>query len=467
MQRLRLGNSYKRLSEEEAAERSTDGRGPAPDGAQRIHEWTMELRFEDEEDADLVQKVVYSLHPTFKEPVVEVREGPCFSLTRLGWGFFVVRPAIHLHDGRVLLLEHELRFDQPETFHSVLLPLHSCKPLEEEVSLSSSEQEHDVENAVVRSTFLFTDGLANVGITNSEELCVVAEAALGELGDERCSLSTFGFGDDHNADLLQGLADKGSGIYSYVDGEDRIGAAFGEALGGLLSTTHQNVDVSLMLSPGIRLARPLATAYPVDDLSVEGGAQVLKINVGDLFAEERRDVLATFVVPEAQSEGSSALGQVRARGFSVHARRSEETASFELVVQRQADAATSIDCHPQVMQHRMRIIATEALEAARKVAQQGSLSKARQYLLVASESLRASPLTVQGDEVCLRLLADINECSADLKHEEVYRCKGSKKMAAMHSSHGKQRSCYGQDFSKEYSNSTMRDMKTAFEASIQ
>merc|ERR1719254_251947 len=107
---------------------------------------------------------------------------------------------------------------------------------EERFGARATEQE-DTEMAVVRSTFLFTDGLANVGITKSDELCSAAQALLGELAGRRCSVSTFGFGADHNADLLQGLAEVGSGIYSYVDSEDRIGEAFGEALGGLLSTT--------------------------------------------------------------------------------------------------------------------------------------------------------------------------------------------------------------------------------------
>jgi hypothetical protein len=69
MQRAKLGNTYRRLSEEEASEKQNThfGISAPPDGAQRVHAWTMELRLENEEDIGTVQKVVYRLHETFRD----------------------------------------------------------------------------------------------------------------------------------------------------------------------------------------------------------------------------------------------------------------------------------------------------------------------------------------------------------------------------------------------------------------
>jgi len=329
----------------------------------------------------------------------------------------------------------------------------------------ATEQE-DTEKAVVRSTFLFTDGLANVGITQSHELCGSAQAVLGELAGQRCSVSTFGFGADHNADLLQGLADVGGGIYSYVDSEDRIGEAFGEALGGLLSTTHQNVCMSLELAPGIGLSRAF-TAFPVEGPSVGvSGAHAIRIDLGDLFAEERRDILIALTLPTAAAEGPQVLGQLQVNGFSVLARRTETAAPLTLVVERQADADVTGPRHEQVERHWNRHIATEALESARREGQLGNLATARNLLAAASEALSASPLTASGDPVCTGLLADLNECLADLRHEEAYRAYGSKKMACMQGAHMKQRACFGQDFSSQYSNMTMKSTKAAFKGYV-
>lgn len=468
--RLQFGNKYERLTQEEAQARGSNhfGRYPAPEGAERIHAWTMEMRFERAEDAALVQKVVYTLHETFAEPVVEVIEAP-FKLTRLGWGTFTVCAAIHSHDGRIIQLEHDLCFDQPEKFRTVLLPLQGLSsPLHDALQAVdvSMPQETGMDGSV-RSTFLFTDGLANVGITDPAKMCSAARAVLEDLGQCRCTVSTFGFGADHNADLLKNLADIGEGIYNYVENEDQIGQAFGESLGGLLTTTHQNVRLSLELQPSISSVRTF-TVYPVEGPTVkDDGSQVVTIVLGDLFAEERRDILISLKLPAADIEGVAKIGHVRARGFSVLNTCFENTAQADLSVDRQSlgDLMTAAYRHPQVMLHQNRHLVTKALEDVRARAQGGDLGGARRLLEVACEALSASPLTIQGDADCLGLLADLNDCKADLRRDEDFRHKGSKKMACMAGAHGRQRGC-GQDYSEKYTNNRMHSMKMAFKERV-
>lgn len=461
MQRLCFGNTYRRLSEEEARTRASDGVGPPPAGYERIHEWTMELRFESSEDAARVQRVVYKLHPTFAQPVVDGGEAPAFRLSRLGWGTFPLGATLHLDDGRILELEHELSFERRENFKTLVLPLRIPGAPS---ALDADAPQADADDmAAVRSTFLFTDGLANHGITKTEDICAAVSGALAELGERQCSLSTFGFGADHSADLLQGLADAGSGIYSYVENEDMIGTAFGEALGGLLSTTHQNVRLSLDLLPGTSFLRA-HTSYSVSTSGGDGGGQVLTVELEDLFADERRDILVDLALPVAAAEGPQHLGSLRARGFSVFERRSEEVAPLDLVVERRADlgAIEEEKRHPQVERHRNRGIMTDALAAARNVARNGDLAGARQCLESASEALGRSPLTLRGDAACLGFVADVHECRADLRSREEYIEKGSKKMACMQGSHSKQRVCGGQSFSAAYRNATTRSVGEAF-----
>lgn len=306
-------------------------------------------------------------------------------------------------------------------------------------------------DGVVRSTFLFTDGLANVGIRSSTEICAAAGAVLGELGGRRCTVSTFGFGSDHSADLLSSLAEEGGGVYCYVENEDQIGEAFGEALGGLLSTTHQNVRLSLDLEPGI-----LARAYT--DYPMESQSGNISIELGDLFADERRDILVSFALPEAADEGSLQLGSLSARAFSVLAKRSMKTALAAIAVRRGATADAAGPSHPQVERHRNRHLATEALEAARQLARAGNLAAARQRLEDVSEALSCSPLTAAGDVDSTGLLVDVNDCLRDLRRQVDYERTGSKKMSEMKHCHGKQRSC-GKDYSERYTNSYSLSLK--------
>lgn len=52
-------------------------------------------------DLDKVEQVVYTLHPTFKEPRREVNQAPDFALVIWTWGIFDVEVEIYDHDGAV------------------------------------------------------------------------------------------------------------------------------------------------------------------------------------------------------------------------------------------------------------------------------------------------------------------------------------------------------------------------------
>ena len=61
----------------------------------------------------------------------------------------------------------------------------------------------------MRSVLLFTDGQANVGMVAPEQLEDTTARMLDT--DAAPRLLCFGFGADHNADLLTHLAERGSG----------------------------------------------------------------------------------------------------------------------------------------------------------------------------------------------------------------------------------------------------------------
>jgi len=299
------------------------------------------------------------------------------------------------------------------------------------------------------------------GITSPNQLCSAVEGMLEELALNRCMLSTFGFGQDHSADLLGQLAKAGQGSYNYIEGEDQIGAAFGESLGGLLTTTHQNVRLELRLAPGMHL-KHACTDYPVD-AQPDG---VLTVDIGDLYAEERRDILLELTVPAADTEGMTTLGRARAQGFSVLAMRSEEACAGELSIQRSICTLESDTmCVPHVERHRCRFITTDALRRARSAANRGNLQEARVLLRTACEALSTSPLAVQGDATVIGLVADINECLNELQHQESYRKAGSKKLMSLEMTHGKQRAmnCVSGD---QYSNLSTRFMKAQFQSDV-
>lgn len=446
-----FGNRHELLSDEDPAIREDHS---VPAGVKSNHKWTMELRTENSEDAALIEKVVYTLHSSFRNPIVEVFEAP-YRLTRVGWGIFDVQAVVHFKDGRVSeTLKHTLCFNEANSFRTK----HLSVPVPPPALPVLAELEDD--QAIVRSTFLFTDGVANVGIKDSSSLCKAVNAACAELGNKQCTISTFGFGSDHSEELLKNIAQTGKGVYCFVENADCIGEAFGEALGGLLSVTHQNVRLCLELAPGVRLGKA-RTKYTVEGpVLSENGWQCVNVELGDLFAEERRDILVELALPGVEVESLQQLGRFRVRGFSVLATCSETTNYVELAVERQL-AIDSVEgrAHPQVERHRNRYIASESLEASRAAAKRMDLEGARSILKGAMSSLNASSAYENGCPLTKGLVDDLNDCFADLRSQEAYRSMGSKKMASMGRAHEMQRTCGGTS-TAHYCNSSGLTMKS-------
>jgi hypothetical protein len=357
------------------------------------------------------------------------------------------------------------------------------------------------EDSVVRSTFMFTDGLATAGLKKAEAICAKTEEKLMHLGSRRCNLTTFGFGVDHNEELLQNLADKGRGNYSFIEGEDMIGEAFGEAVGGLLTTSHQNVRLCLDLAPGVCL-KHAHTTFPVEpcDAGVE-------FAIGDLFADEQRNILVTLKLPAVSDvtcgkEETAWLGQLGARGMrTLSPVGSEEAERVELrILRRQEDDDVSgvSAVNEQVARHRNRIMAADAFAKARVSCARRRLQEARRILQEAVDKLASSPLAQQGDALSVGLLTDLLECLEDLKDncntethhsaqkaskadyadydhkyskkdaKDVGQCsKACKNMAACHETHTRERKTGGASHSSMmYENTTQKMMKSSFKSNV-
>ena len=98
------------------------------------------------------------------------------------------------------------------------------------------------ENRVV----VLSDGDANIGATSPEALLerVRAHAEGG------ITMSTLGFGmGNYRDDMMEQLADKGDGMYAYVDSKAEARRVFGERLGGTLQTVAKDVKIQLAFDP--------------------------------------------------------------------------------------------------------------------------------------------------------------------------------------------------------------------------
>ena len=88
---------------------------------------------------------------------------------------------------------------------------------------------------------LLTDGIANVGTTDAEEISTHSRV----FNQQGISLSTIGLGQDLNQELLRELADAGHGLIHFVSDAEDIEKSFVKELDSLLSPAARKVRLTI------------------------------------------------------------------------------------------------------------------------------------------------------------------------------------------------------------------------------
>ena len=109
--------------------------------------------------------------------------------------------------------------------------------------------EHLDEGAVNR-VLLITDGLANVGLTSTDEIVSQAKG----LFERGVGTSTIGIGEDFNEDLLIPMARAGGGNAWHVAEAADMQRVFAVELEGLLAQFARDVSLGLVPSDGVRVS---------------------------------------------------------------------------------------------------------------------------------------------------------------------------------------------------------------------
>lgn len=134
---------------------------------------------------------------------------------------------------------------------------------------------------------LLTDGLANAGIVDPQQLTALAATAKGR----GVTTTTIGFGEDYDEDLLRAMADAGGGNTYYIERPDQAPGVFEEEIEGLLSLAAQNVTVEIRPRDAARLTA-IWNDYPASDTPLGR-----RLELGDVYAREPKSLLVEFFVP--------------------------------------------------------------------------------------------------------------------------------------------------------------------------
>jgi Ca-activated chloride channel family protein len=233
----------------------------------------------------------------------------------------------------------------------------------------------------ISQAFLLTDGENEHG-DNIRCLKMARLAA-----DYNLTLNTFGFGDDWNQDVLEEIADAGSGALAYIEYPDRAIDEFSRLFTRMQSVGLTNAYLSFSLMPKVRLAelKPIAQVAPdTIELPIQKQGDQYLVRLGDLMFDTERVVLANLYIGQLP-EGRQAISQIQVR-YDDPALGGENLYSEPVVVEANVISQYHPTNNPQVQQHILSLAKYRQTQIAETKLQQGDRSGAATMLQTAAKT---------------------------------------------------------------------------------
>lgn len=244
------------------------------------------------------------------------------------------------------------------------------------------------------------------------------------------SLHCFGYGTNHNAELLREIASVASGSYYFVESDTNVGSAFGDCVGGVLSVVAQSAVVTIKpCAEASALGMEIVKVHHDQSIERENGSHT--VTVGDFYAEESRDVLVTVKLARPESPNSTPIPHlsVSLSYTDTLQKRPMQSGSIMCSIARPAGSELS-DADTHVTAQWLRVFATEEMAAADFLAQNHDLVGARARIQNVQEKIQLSH-DVQSNDLIRELRESMSVAARGLESVNEYTNIGSK-----HLSHG-------------------------------
>lgn len=138
---------------------------------------------------------------------------------------------------------------------------------------------------MVHRVLLLSDGLANVGLSDPEQLSNLTRSFFEK---DRIAISTFGVGNDYNEDLMARIAMQGGGRYYFIDSPEKMESMFSEELQGISQVIAKNTTLKITFPDDVlTYSRTFAYNSRLDK-------NTLELNFNDVFANEQKSILIAF-----------------------------------------------------------------------------------------------------------------------------------------------------------------------------
>ncbi|CAN6890770.1 hypothetical protein HID58_079298 [Brassica napus] len=253
----------------------------------------------------------------------------------------------------------------------------------------------------------------------------------------RIPIHTFGFGADHDAELMHTISQVSSGTFSFIETETVIRDAFAQCIGGLLSVValDQVVEIECLHEEGLKISSIKAGSYRS---RVSSDGRTAKIDVGDMYAEEERDFLVILEIPRCEDE-SMPLVKIRCVYKDAVSREIVRVESGELSIQRPEQLTGEEVVSVEVDRQLNRFLVSEAMSEARVLADGGDLEGAVGILRNRERELAETQSARARDGLCLSLSSELGALQERMTSRRMYERSGRAYAFSSMSSHSAQR----------------------------
>jgi Ca-activated chloride channel family protein len=274
----------------------------------------------------------------------------------------------------------------------------------------------------VNRIIFISDGQPTEGITNHQQLIRIAR----DIRAQGVTISSIGVGTDFNEDLMQDIAEHGSGAYAYLHEASQLATIFQKDLQQASTTIARDVQLRLALPAGAQLGEVLGYRSQQE-------GQTVKIPLSDFSAGQ-----VERVVVRVRVDGREAGKTVDVAGLSLDyldllkngpARSAAQLSA--MVTDRKEEVARNQDKEATV--YAARAQSAINLQNAAESLRRGDKAAARQYIqanemLFEGAAQVAGPAAVQADMADQKAIW--GEMDAASSAEEVeHQVKSAKKKA--------------------------------------
>jgi Mg-chelatase subunit ChlD len=265
----------------------------------------------------------------------------------------------------------------------------------------------------VSSIFLLSDGLDSQAQNRVETSLSQYEIP------EDVTISTFGFGNDHDPQLMNDIADLRDGNFYFIEKLDTVDEAFVDCLGGLLSSVGQNVIIKIKPEqsealPGVEITKAYGNAIM---WAREGETYITKI--ANLISGRQKDYVLELKIPVNTKELQDEQKNIRVASAEVdivaldNSHITKKAELYITLLNEVEEVKEEEEDDREVMKNFYRVKGASVMGEARQLADGSKYEEAKKILTSFKEELENSFL--KSEEFIVNLIKDIAQAIVNVE----------------------------------------------------